>query len=106
MKHIKKHLPFLHLLANTHHKQRQSMIDSSTREQLELLTEIIINLLQQVIPIRDEHQQQLRRHRKVIRQLSRKKVPLQTRKELLFQPKHLIPLIFKPILPILEDMLQ
>ena len=106
MKHIKKHLQFLHLLANTHHKQRQAMIESSTREQLEVLTEIIINILNEVLPIRDKHRQQLRRHKRTIRRLSKKKIPLHTRRQLLLQPNNLTSLLLQPILPILEDILQ
>ena len=67
---IKKHWSYLQLLMNTTSKQqRKQLLETIINDQLRALTEVVVNLLQRILPITPSHKSKLKRHRNIIRRL-------------------------------------
>ena len=63
-KRLRKHLPFLQFLLNTQLKQRKSVLQSSTPDQIKILSEIVQNLLEGNIPLTPKQKRILKPHEK------------------------------------------
>ena len=72
MQHLEGHDHFLELLANTHSKQRKALLSSASRQQLNILSEIIHNFLEGVIPAHPADIEQFSKSRNILRRLGQK----------------------------------
>lgn len=63
-----KNWSFLKLLLDTNVKQRNALINSITKEQVKVLAEFMYNL--SLVPLTDEEEHSIRRHRKFVAALS------------------------------------
>ena len=72
MQHLEEHEHFLHLLANTHPKQRKALLTSASHQQLSILSEIIHNFLQGVIPADATDIERFSKSRNILRRLGQK----------------------------------
>ena len=106
MKRLRAHKSFLHLLVHTHPKQRTALIRTSTPEQLGVLSEILLNIMREVLPISAKHRQQLMKYKDTLRLLVRKKLSNRAKRELLAKYRDFIPTLFAPVYPLLEELLD
>ena len=101
---IKKHWSYLQLLMNTASKQqRKQLLDTITNDQLRALTEVIVNLLQSILPIATSHKPKLKRHRIIIRQLGDTEISSKKKRELLCKHGVVIANLLKAVEPALRD---
>ena len=104
---IKKHWSYLQLLMNTTSKQqRKQLLDTITNDQLRALTEVIVNLLQSILPITPSHKPKLKRHRNIIRRLGDTTISSKKKKELLCKQGAVIANLLKSVEPALKDYIQ
>ena len=104
---IKKHWSYFQLLINTTSKQqRKQLLDTITHDQLRALTEVIVNLLQSILPIKPYHKLKLKRNRNIIRRIGDTKISSKKRKELLCRQGTVISYLLKSVEPALRDYIQ
>ena len=61
-KRLRQHLPFLQFLLDSQLKQRKSVLQSSTPDQVKILSEIVQNLLEGNIPLTPKQKRMLKPH--------------------------------------------
>ena len=76
---------FLRLLARSNPKQRKILLSQATKEELATLFEICLNIIKGNIKLNRDHFKKLKRHRRIVRELGDKKVPLKDKKEIITQ---------------------
>ncbi len=106
MDHLKEHDSFLQMLIQTHPRQRRALIQSSTVQQLRVLTEIFVNILRGIIPLTSQHKAEVTRHAKVIRRLVKSKLTGVKRRNLLERYSHILPIVLEPIYPLLKEAID
>jgi hypothetical protein len=72
MQWLDEHRAYLTLLAHTHIKQRNCILESSTNTQLSVIAEIIFNFLSGVIPVEATDIQDFASKRSILRRLGQK----------------------------------
>ena len=80
-----KNRKFLQALQLTENKQRKQLIDSASPEQINTISEIVLNLLQGNIIIKGTHKTKLNQHKRSLRALASKGVSVKKRKKILNQ---------------------
>ena len=104
---VKKHWCYFQLLMSTTSKlQRRQLVDTITNDQLRALIQIVVNLLKSIIPLTPSKKTQLKKHRKVIRQLGNSSVSLKKKKELLCRQSSVIALLLKSVEPALKSYIK
>ena len=104
---VKKHWSYFQLLMTTTSKlQRRQLLETITNDQLRALTEIVVNLLQSVLPLTPSNRNKLKKHRQVIRQLGDRTISLKKKKELLCRQGSVITLLLKSVEPALTSYIQ
>ena len=83
MEHIMKHIHFLELLARPFsEEQAKALISTSTEEQLNILSELALNVLQETIPLSRYYKNLLISDANVIRKLGDRRVQAKKRRSL------------------------
>ena len=85
-----KNRKFLQALQLTENKQRKQLIDSASPEQINTISEIVLNLLQGNINIKGTHKTKLNQHKRSLRALASKGVSVKKRKKILNQHGEMI----------------
>ena len=80
---IKKHKSFLHLMSNTSPKQRKALIKTMCQGQLEGICEVMLNLLNGVIPVPPNIKKKLEPYKPVIRLLADRAISLARKRNFL-----------------------
>ena len=96
---------FLHALANSSERQRKLLLRHASKEQLTGLFELCLNLLRGQLPVDPVNFQRLKRHRKCIETLSKRRVPLYKKKEILNQRGGFVGQLAAFALPILTNII-
>lgn len=103
---IKKHQPFLHLLARSRPKQRKILLRQATKDELLSLFEICLNIIKGNIPLKAEDFKKLKRHKGLLRTLSDKKVTLKHKKKLINQKGGFIANLAAFAIPLIASLLK
>lgn len=102
MHRVQRHVHLLHLLSSATPQQRKAILKTATNEQIKSLCEVCQNLLIGNIPINTK---KLRSHRKIIRQLADKKIPVSKKKRLFMNQRGgFLPLVLPAVLSLLSGI--
>lgn len=102
---IKRNAIFLQQLGSSSQTIRNETINNATQDNIDALTELMINLLNGNISISSETKTLLSKHKTLLRTLSKKTVSGDVKKKSLFKKTKLIPIILTPILSALGSVL-
>ena len=100
---IAQQSPFLKLLYDCSPTQRKALIESASREQLEALSQIALNILRGNLSVSETHKKKLKEYKDVIRSLGSRSVSLTRKKNALLNFHSLLPLLVKPVLYLLDE---
>ena len=82
MKRLRRQRPFLQsVLKEANRNRRRDMLTHANADQINAVSEMVLNLLKKRIPIKAKTYDKLKRHTKVLRELGRRKNSLKRRKE-------------------------
>ena len=88
MKRLRRQLPFLQsVLKEANRFKRQELLQHANADQVNAVSELVLNLLKQNIPITPTTMNQLRPHKNVLRNLARRKHSLKKRRQWLVAQK-------------------
>ena len=101
--------PFLRLLTRSSAKRRKVLLRQASKKELTALFEICLNIIKGNIPLNSAQFKKLKKHQRVIRTLSDKKVPL--RKKIIVNQKGgaagaVIGTIARLVLPLLAKLVK
>jgi len=77
--------PFLRLISRSSPKKRKQLLQQASKKELTTLFEICLNIIKGNIPLNSTQFKNLKRHKKLIRTLSNKKVSFKEKKKNLTQ---------------------
>ena len=104
-KRVKKHAPFLRVLAHCTHKQRQGIIQGANKELIACLCECALNILNGNVPLKPYDKKKLKKYKHHLRALANKSVSVQKKKRALRQKGGFLGALLTPILGALGGML-
>jgi len=88
MKRVKRHLPFLtSILREANGLKRHDLLKHANADQINAVSEVVLNLLKNNIPIPPSLMAKLRPHKKVLREVGRRKNSVKKRREWLMAQK-------------------
>lgn len=93
---------FIRLLYECPPRQRKSLIQYITDDQLRALSQIALNVLQGNVPITDSYKKKLKRYKDVIRSLASRQISKARKRRALLKFHTVVPLLIKPALPLLN----
>lgn len=100
---IKKHMHLLQFLCECKRTQRQALLASLNKEQLNAIYECIDNLVSGNIPISEKLKHQLSKRKAILRKLRNKQV--KNKKHLLIQHGGFLPALLVPVLSIASSII-
>jgi 2-polyprenyl-3-methyl-5-hydroxy-6-metoxy-1,4-benzoquinol methylase len=100
MYHLEKELTFLKLVSSTHPTQRKAILSTASKQQLKILSEVIHNFLQGVVPLDTEQVTKFSKHRNILRKIAQKK--LKAKRIFITKHNRVIGLFLQMIIPKLE----
>lgn len=102
---LKKHWIFLQFLLESEcYEQKKAILDTITRDQLKVLSEIAHNLIQGILPISTPTLNRLRKHRSLIELLGDRKASLLVKKRAVKKRPFGILDLLKALAPTLSSM--
>lgn len=102
---IKRNISFLQDLGNSSSSNRIVIINNATEDNLDALTELMINVLNGNLQINGETKALLSKHKILIRTLSKKTIPGAAKKRNLLKKIKVIPIVLTPILSALGSVI-
>ena len=93
---------FIRLLYECPPRQRKSLIQYITDDQLRALSQIALNVLQGNVPITDSYKKKLKRYKDVIRSLASRQISKARKRRALLKFHTVVPLLIKPALLLLN----
>ena len=82
MKRLRRQRPFLESILNKSNRfKRQELLELANADQINAISEMILNLLKKRIPIQPSTLAKLKRHKHVLRELAKRKHSLKRRRE-------------------------
>ena len=82
MKRLRRQRPFLQsVLKEANQKKRQQMLTYANKDQINAISEMVLNLLKKRIPIKPQTLTKLKRHKTVLREVGRRRNSLKRRRE-------------------------
>ena len=88
MKRLRRQLPFLRsILKEANRFKREELLQHANADQVNAVSELVLNLLKQNIPITPATMNQLRPHKNVLRNLARRQHSLKKRRQWLVAQK-------------------
>ena len=103
---LERNLDFLRVLCKTKPKQRKLILENSTNDLVLCICEIIDNVLRGTVKLLPSQKKALKKHRKVLRQLSERKGNIKARRAILVQKGGFLPAILAPVLTIAASLLS
>ncbi len=105
-KRIAKHHKFLEYYLEADNKRQKSLIQSASKDQVNCLCEIALNVVNRNIPIHPSTKRVLSDHKKAICTIADKKVSIGKRKKILVQKGGaILPLLLSTVLPLIAQAL-
>ena len=88
MSRLKHQLPFLQsVLKEANRKKRQELLHHANADQINAISEMVLNLLKNNIPMTPDLMAKLRPHKKALRTLGQRSQSVKKRRELLMQQR-------------------
>ena len=88
MSRLKRQLPFLQsVLKEANRKKRQELLHHANSDQINAISEVVLNLLKNNIPMTPDLMAKLRPHKKALRMLGQHSQSVKKRRELLMQQR-------------------
>ena len=82
MNHLRRQRPFLEsILKQANRYKRQEMLTHANADQINAVSEMVLNLLKIRIPVKPRTFSKLKRHKKVLREVRRRRNSLKRRRE-------------------------
>jgi len=94
---VKQHAPFLHLLYTAESKQRQVLLETISDKQLQILSEVILNVYKGILPISRYYISKLKPYRQDIENIIDPEIRKKDKIKMLIHNHVMIPLLLKPI---------
>lgn len=99
---MRSHSSFLKLLYQTTENQRKAIIATLSTEQLEVLSEIALNIYKGVFPNTQSYIKALKSFKRSVLRLGDKTINNSEKKRLLLKRRHFLPKLLKPVIEILK----
>ena len=88
MKLLRRQRPFLEsILKEANQKKRQQLLEHANADQINAVSEMVLNLLKDRIPVNASTYGKLKRHKKVLRELGKRRNSVKRRREHLLKQK-------------------
>ena len=82
MQRLRRQRPFLEsILKESNRFKRQALLQHANKDQINAVSEMVLNLLKNRIPVKPQTLQTLQRHKKVLREVGKRKNSLERRRE-------------------------
>ena len=82
MNRLRRQRPFLQsVLKEANQKKRQQMLTYANADQINAISEMVVNLLKKRVPIKPQTLAKLKRHKTVLREVGRRRNSLKRRRE-------------------------
>ena len=82
MKQLRRQRPFLESILNESNRfKRQELLEHANADQINAISEMTLNLLKKRVPVQPSTLDKLKRHKDVLRELTKRKNSLKTRRE-------------------------
>lgn len=94
---IGPHLPFLQLLCTSNQKQRKTLLNIITQDQLRVLCELVLNIYYGNLPVSKHYIERLARQKKFIQVLVDRKFKNNHKKRLIVKNEGILPFLLKPL---------
>ena len=86
MRRLRRQRPFLQsILKEASQKKRQEMLTHANADQINAISEMVLNLLKKRVPIKPKTFDKLKRHKTVLREVGRRRNSLKRRREYLLK---------------------
>lgn len=95
---------FLRFLQQCNKNQRKALLQNLTKDQMTALSQVALNILKGHVTIKSDYIKMLRPYEEIILLLSSHGVSRLKKKKALLSHQALLPLLIKPIIPLLEDV--
>ena len=95
---MKTHASFIKFLYNSTVKQRKAILSNLTEEQVNLLSEIALNIFKGVFPHREKYAKTLEPYKLIIARLAHKSKSKAQKKKLLLRNVKVVQKLLKPVL--------
>ncbi len=103
---LKDHAPYLHVLVNGTAQQREGILRGAKKQLIYCLCECALNVLQGNVILTPEAKSKLSKHKRLLRELADKKIPVTRKKKLLLTQKGgWVTALIAPILRALGSLL-
>ena len=100
---IRSYSTFLKFLYDADPRQRKVLIQSATSDQIEILSEIALNIYRGVLELSPHHIRKLKPYKLNIRALYSRSIGHRRKKNILARHPILISLLIKPVLSLLDE---
>ena len=88
MNNVKRNLPFIKsIFRQANRYKRQEMLRHANKNQINAVSEIVLNLLKKKIPVKPPLMAQLRQHKRALREIGRKKNSIKRRRQVLMRQR-------------------
>lgn len=88
MKQLRQHRVFLEsILREANAKRRQVMLDHASKDQINTISEMVLNLLKKRVPITTQTYSKLKKYKSVLREIGKRKKSLKRRRAYLVSQK-------------------
>lgn len=94
---IRKHRAFLHFLLYANSVQQKLIVKSLTSEQIDVISEIALNIYTGTYPLTKKYINQLRSYQSYIRSLGSREISSKVKRGILLKHLQLVSLLLKPI---------
>lgn len=95
---MKTHAAFIKFLHNSTVKQRKAILSNLTDKEINLLSEIALNIFKGVLPHRENYVKTLKPYKLIIARLAHKSESGAQKKKLLLQNVKVVPKLLRPVL--------
>lgn len=97
---LRKHTPYLTILKHSDKIRRKNILKNSSKEQLNTLCNICYNIANGGLPLTSKLKSHLKRHKRVIRLLAQKSLPLSKKRQLMIsQTGGFWPMLLASVIP-------
>lgn len=103
---LNRNINCLHILSNTTKKQRDALINTASKDQIQCICDCANNFLRGNVPFTEDQIRKLKRYQKQIRILSNKNhINIKNKKKILVQHGGFLPILLAPILSVAGTLL-
>lgn len=95
---VRSHLSFLNFLRTATNVQRKAILQTASREEIDAVSEIVVNILKGVINLSLREKTTLRKYRSALHQIANSSASLKSRKKFLVKINKVLPLALRGIL--------